>query len=340
MPKVMKTQRYTGYLLNKRQLATSLLKAAVRPDQRPETDMKRTSSGFAPLILILASMPAWALSTQNIVNNWPNILNHWEQRCPQLKARFAQSPDADIMLTPLPELPDTNAPVWKLNWSGMVIPVPALDYTRIAISGEQRRVLLVTENQQYLSLSIEPAIVKTIAGRQTNTLEVMSHGYTVTPDDLACSDGHLYRQAFTTIALTLKTASDSLDLVAVHKVPGWQESLLVHGLMQMGHSRTPERRQEYIYLLKRADSTSVVHIIYSLAGQQPSTRRAALLLARSEKASFTQGPGWLQKLQAWLNNPTDRRLCRLADRLRQSGFDDDSIRNLVNSEVNCHNADY
>lgn len=298
------------------------------------TTMTRWLAYLLGVGLMLATSTAMASALQ-----WTHA-KHWEQHCAQLQDRFAKSPVTDVTITPLPKLPASDAPVWKLNWHGLAVPIPALPYTHIAIMGDHHAVLLATDNQQYVHIGFAlalampdptPKFIQSLWGDDTSMLDFLVFEYTVTPDDLSCTKEHLRQQARTAMALILKTTAGPADFVAAHRIPGWTT-----GLLKYGH--TGEGLGIHDYLLKGKAREMPSHVRYALTEHHTNQRRAALLLARPGKADFTQGPEWLRQLQKWLNHPSDSRLCNLTDALRQAGFDADDIRSLTAHAANSCKA--
>src|SRR5699024_8794392 len=131
-------------------------------------------------------------------------------------------------------------------------------------------------------------------------------------------------QARNAMALTLKTMAEPTAIVAMHQVPGWSTGLLRHG-----HSDDRGGLESFRYLLQNDPHKAPLKVLYRLPSDDADTIATGLLLARPEAPNYAPPPDWLQQLQTYLDQPTDKQRCVLVTALHQAGFDAGNIRQIA-----------
>ncbi|HET7268191.1 MAG TPA: hypothetical protein VFJ15_08785 [Oleiagrimonas sp.] len=257
-----------------------------------------------------------------------------------MKAKFAEFPAAFVTYAPLPVLPAGGMDAWKLNWNGLIVPIPALPYIRFSVSGDDHEVVLGTADHQYVFVSRAHEIGPShgIQARKRDTgnaasatpasvFDIIAHGFAVTPDDLHCSATHAEEQARVAMALVLKTIASPARIVAAHEVAGWRTGLLKYG---HGSSGT----DFYVYLLQRDADEDPYDVRYRVATAS-DTRRAVLSLAHPRHAVYADAPTWLAALQGYLDAPLPETRCALAASLDEAGFAERDVRRLAQQSPAC-----
>lgn len=308
---------------------------------------KRETVCLAALLtaLLAALTPVFAAQSPSATPAFSSQqLQLWLQHCPQLKQDVADSPLAAVTFTPLPPMPAAAAPAWKIEWHGLTIPVPALDYSHIGLSGKQHAFMLITDDS-YGIFTGKPrgfehgsaqrqTLLQALWGPQATLGQVIAYGYTITPEDLDCDSNDLKTQARNAMALSLKTIAGPTDIVAMYQLPGWQLGLLEHGHTDESMLNNSSL-DSYRYLLQDDFDHPPSKVLYRLPSGNAELRATGLMLAHSQTVSYTAAPNWLQRLQAYLDKPTQATRCALVGALRHANFDAKSIKHIATQTPAC-----
>lgn len=281
----------------------------------------------ACLVLILVFL---ALSTSALAAP-SQAASAWAQHCERLKQRVLAAPQASIVYSPLPDesMPISSA-VWRLDWHGEVIPLPALTYHNIGFLGHADTaegtapgVMLVTRDRQFVSVG--RAVALRDVGTKNSLFDVLLKEYSLTPADLHCDAPPTRTSREVAQALILKAMASPAVITAAHRLSGRRS-----GLLRQGRHATGMRVYDYLFAV--AGLPLPIHLRYRLANKISGV---GLLAATPNNIEFAAGPGWLSALQAYLDGPDTTTRCALAQQLSLANFRPANITALLRGHAAC-----
>lgn len=277
------------------------------------------------LILVLLALSESALAAPS------QAASAWDQHCERLKQRVLAAPQASIVYSPLPDKPmPTTGAVWRLDWQGEVIPLPALKYHNIGFLGHADTaggtapgVMLVTRDRQFVSVG--RAVALRDVGAKNALFDVLLREYSLTPADLHCDVPPTRTSRQVAQALILKAMASPAVITAAHRLSGRRS-----GLLRQGRHATGMRVYDYLFVV--ADQPLPIHLRYRLAN---NIREVGLLAAGPNNIDFAPSPGWLSALQAYLDGPDTVTRCALARQLSVADFRPANITALLRGHAAC-----
>lgn len=275
------------------------------------------------LVALVVSEPA--LAAQRLA------ASTWAQHCERLKQRLLAAPQASIVYSPLPDKPmPISSAVWRLDWQGEVIPLPALKYHNIGFLGHADKaeetapgVMLVTRDRQFVSVG-QAAALRDV-GTKNSLFDVLLKEYSLAPADLHCDAAPTGTSRQVAQALNLKAMASPFVITTAHRLSGRRSGLLRQGRHAMG-------MRVYDYLFAVAGLPLPVHLRYRLAN---NISGVGLLAATPNNIDFAPSPDWLAALQAYLDGPDTATRCALAQQLNLAGFRPANITALLRGHAAC-----
>jgi len=268
------------------------------------------------------------------------MADQWPDACQDLKTQLADIPWLPIVFSEK-SVPKFNAPVWKLLWQGILIPVPAVTYNEMYLvrdtTGEvyfflknPKGVVLkavkhlnppltdsVLGNMAPQTLAREVDAMKFFFGGPVSNADVMLLGYERTLDDLTCVKKNWQQDGGTAIALLLKSVAPPGELISVYrnvgKYRGWLEYL------KEGKSIT---YRSWILLPKKESFIYEISMSLPLSSPYP---HIGVLIGEDFSRVLAPSSAWLKSFNMALSSDSPESWQEFLHVAKEAGFSVESL---------------
>lgn len=274
----------------------------------------------------------------------------WPLQCLLLKRSLGDDPALDVVFS---EPAAVTAPMWRLRWAGVDVPVPPARYTALAVTPTPRdgapsddHVLILKaasgelvflsyisgfgpQEDMFAQSNLAGDSISSAEGREATRLawggtptqaQIQRHGFEVTPADLDCRPQGWRRGMRDALSLTLKSIAGPGVLEAAYPVPG-------HPLGWLVREKTADGVLWRALLPRTATPDLATHIELHLPRGAPTLGLGADFPRQSN-------PQWLEQLALALREDRRADWEALLAAIRIAGFDTASqerLRKLIST---------
>ncbi len=241
-------------------------------------------------------------------NKTPRSINRLITNCLNEKPSLLEDPTSYITFSPIPTQA-SNKRYWYVNWKGLHVPLPDIEYTTLYYA-ENKSIALLSKPEKmtiHFRLSSLPNIQVNYNPFSFNNTEAVSsinsfiQGYNVTPDDLNCLSLDINKTAKALLGLFYKTFDSTLT--AAYQIN--ENSLIT--LSRLG-KYTTWRVNKY----EASGNTLTTYIVSYLVPPESKHAEIGLAINPVIATNVQKKPEWVNKLQIAFNSMKKSNLIKFA----------------------------
>lgn len=264
----------------------------------------------------------------------------WSAECTQSVEHLSEISDRDVIYSPLPKI-DQESDTFRLEWSGLSIPIPQNDYTDVVIIHDSNKDLGVIlksvdktkisvgrfyENQKLSSVFannsdevIPPKFSWTVSSLDTSmrTSDLVYLGYETSVSDIDCNPKNKDLAAEKIAAIAIKKSNQ--DVMTAHKlsfgIKNWVDI--------REHAFDPNNTY---YTANVVDESRGRNEIKQISYVVPkSVERFALYSEISDNSDEPNNPDWLNALSSALSTNSEKDWMIYFDLAKRAGISQKSL---------------